>query len=702
MTDRLVSVGDDYRFPPPVRAAFQSDVQAIVEPALAGAEQAVADGVAQAVAEMPTVAAAAATKAAALASDDIVAATLTAPKTAAALTATITASGPTDTLKSGERHARAYAASTAKLLTPTVNAAPQLSTLPLGLRYRLMGTVTVGAAPGGTFGANLAAVGVGSSALAGFKGIGVDVATNRPVAYDGGVVSLSATALPAGQYALMVIVDEAQVSLVIRAFDGSREFRRNLTRPTLTHFGSYWTNAAATLGQVALNPSSATIQPRSIAAGSSTSTFSEDWADKSEWSTGAPQLSGGKLYAGSGSPAYLDYPLPASATLTATATLTIPADLASGLTMLGLDYLGTANTGMIAVGVTNNSRRPVYWRGSGIGGPGATADLSTTQLPTGDVAVSVQITATDVVLTVGGFSQTVARSALGATALSLRVWNSDPRQLTGAAIGPLALNLTATNAAATFEGGTQSVVYLRPDPASTSRVRIELPKTYVSDKPAPLVIYCHGSGRDAASGFDDTLIRVLTNGLTQRGYIVAHSDAAGLTNWGNPASVADYVSAYRYVRDHYGISAVYLIGQSMGGLASLTILARKLIPNVLGWFGVAPVTNLRGIYDGGLFSAAIEAAYGMTAGAPDWTTKTAGSDPNLRAAAEYAGTGFRVLTAVSDDTVPPASNAQAFLAKVAPVAPEASLLTFPGTTHIGSEPFDPADADAFFKRCATY
>lgn len=636
---------------------------------------------------------------------------LDAPVTAASLGAALKSEigGPTETLRSAERHGRAYVASTPTIITPAVNAALQVTTLPLGLRYRLVGALTLGVASGAAFGASVATLGVGTAALVDFKGIGIDVGTNRPIAYDGGVVSLSTTALPAGSYMLMISVDELQISLVIRSYDGTTEFRRNLNKGVLTHFGTYWTATGPTMGKAGLNPSSATLNPRTAGIASSTPVYNEAWVDKSGWSAGTmPQVSAGKMYAGPAGLGYLERDIPVGySTHTIDTTINNAGTGATtGIVLVGVDCGDTANAEMLAIGIDATSRLPMYWRGSAIGGSG-TVNLSATAIAAGVATVKVQVTATDVIMTLTDSAAvvntiTVSRSTLATQPKQTRLWNTDSRQLTGSSIGSLTTTTNVTGSVDTYEGATASVIYLKPSNASTSRIRIELPKTYSSDKPAPVVIYCHGSGRDAASGQDDVQVRLLTAGLTNLGYIVVHSDAQGTTNWGNPASVADYVTAYQYVRDHYGISAVYLVGQSMGGLASLTIIGKKLIPGILGWFGVNPVTNLRSIYDKGQFNTYIEAAYGMSSGAPTWAAATAGSDPNLRPASDYSGVAYRVLTSVSDSVVPPADNSQLHMSKLASLVPESSIKTSPGTTHIGDESFDAADAHAFFKRCATY
>jgi len=613
----------------------------------------------------------------------------------------------TSEMAQATRHARAYAISEAQFIAPAVNASVQVLSLTGGLRYRMSAEIIVGAAGGGAFGSTVAMVGMGNAGLASFRGIGVDTQTNRPAYYDGAVVSLSSTPLPAGVYYAQVITDEESYSLVIRSADGISEYRTTMPKPAVpTSAMYYWTGAEATVRTIAVNPSSATITPRSVAASSPTVSYSETWADKAGWSAGSPQVSAGRLYAGPSTPVYLERPIPTDyATHVITTTLDVVPGGSAGAELVGVDCGSATNSTMVAIGVAVGTAGVVLWHGTGVGGAGGFAAVG--PAPAAGIAtIRVEISATELILefTDSGAvltTVTVLRSDLTSQPVDTRVWLSDSgRALSGASVGALSTSTVVDIAAETHEGGTEGIVFLKPDMGLSSRIRIEFPADYASDKPAPAVIYCHGTNRNSASGHDDFQVILLTNGLTKRGYIVVHIDASA-NGWGNEPSLTDYVNAYEYLRDHYAISGTFLVSQSMGGLAGLTIIGRRLFP-VLGWFGVDPVTNLRDMYDRGQFTNVINLAYGIAADGSDYEAQTTGYDPNLRPATDFVGVPMRVITSADDSVVPPSTNAEVLLARVQSVVSEASLNPIPGTSHIGNASFDPADADAFFKRCMTY
>lgn len=104
-----------------------------------------------------------------------------------------------------------------------------------------------------------------------------------------------------------------------------------------------------------------------------------------------------------------------------------------------------------------------------------------------------------------------------------------------------------------------------------------------------LVMYIHGAGGTAQAITEDP-VRPLTRKLLTNGYAVAASDAHGPQNWGNAASVQDYVRLAH--RLHY--SHILILAQSMGGLDGLQLIDR-LQPEA--WAGIYPVCNARSAYN---------------------------------------------------------------------------------------------------------
>ncbi len=250
-----------------------------------------------------------------------------------------------------------------------------------------------------------------------------------------------------------------------------------------------------------------------------------------------------------------------------------------------------------------------------------------------------------------------------------------------------------TSPTRTLEAAAPSVFHGLPA-VSGQNIRIALPRDYDSRIPVPLVLYAHGSGQTATAPTSDGGGGIYRS-LVTNGFAVASSDQHGI-NWGNQASVDDLVDLYRYILARHAVGPVILMGQSMGGLSSLLALAERRIPGVVGWLGVYPVTNLRSMFDGG-FTQQVRNAYSL-ANDGEYAAKTAGHDPNLMDAGAFRGVPMRFYASPADTLVPKATNTDLFAAKVATLAPEATVITASGE-HGDQSHFQPSDALAFFQRC---
>jgi hypothetical protein len=162
--------------------------------------------------------------------------------------------------------------------------------------------------------------------------------------------------------------------------------------------------------------------------------------------------------------------------------------------------------------------------------------------------------------------------------------------------------------------------------------------------------------------------------------------------------VDDYEGLARYLLANYATSGILVVTQSMGTLPMLNLLKRQTVP-IVAMYIIAGVTNLKYEYDNfPTFAGQIRTAYGIASDGSDYAAKTAGFDPNLADPRAFRGVPMRLSTYDADDTVPPAQNGTAFLAKVAPYASESSSVTYAGTSHIGGAAFVPSDTDTFFRR----
>ena len=112
----------------------------------------------------------------------------------------------------------------------------------------------------------------------------------------------------------------------------------------------------------------------------------------------------------------------------------------------------------------------------------------------------------------------------------------------------------------------------------------------VPDRPnGVLVIAVHGHRETVNSWLAEARQATVRSALLGSGYSLAASDGAG-EGWGNAKSVAAYTDLYAWAQKSAPFTRVVLIGESMGGLASLQLATR--LPNVKAWVGIYPVCNL--------------------------------------------------------------------------------------------------------------
>lgn len=95
-----------------------------------------------------------------------------------------------------------------------------------------------------------------------------------------------------------------------------------------------------------------------------------------------------------------------------------------------------------------------------------------------------------------------------------------------------------------------------------------------------LVVYLHGAG-----GFARDIKEPLFAPLLEHGFAVASSEAHGRRTWGDPQSVADY----EHLIDRLPYTRIYLVGGSMGGLATMQLIGR-VHPEAVAIF--SPVCNV--------------------------------------------------------------------------------------------------------------
>lgn len=126
-----------------------------------------------------------------------------------------------------------------------------------------------------------------------------------------------------------------------------------------------------------------------------------------------------------------------------------------------------------------------------------------------------------------------------------------------------------------------------------------------------LVIYAHGYEARATAVLNDEAFGELADGLVAAGYVVAAGDAGG-DAWGDPASVDSHAALAAAVTDLVAATDVYLVAESMGGLAGARLVEGRRIPGLRAYAGIQPLCDLGSVYDE--YAASIDAAYGPAVG----------------------------------------------------------------------------------------
>lgn len=203
-------------------------------------------------------------------------------------------------------------------------------------------------------------------------------------------------------------------------------------------------------------------------------------------------------------------------------------------------------------------------------------------------------------------------------------------------------------------------------------------------KKITLAIYFHGAGETENSAFTQIDEKRITDFLISKGIIVATSYANGVA-WGNQTSQDDYYDLYDYINSNFDIGKVVFIAQSMGGLASLNLLASGRI-DVDCWYGIFPVTNLYNMYQG-VFASEIETAYGFS-GSENYSAATSGFDPNTKTNSDFPKVRIRMTASYADNLVLRSQNSDLFFTKMNGYSPKCELVS-----HTG----DHGDPTAFIK-----
>lgn len=211
----------------------------------------------------------------------------------------------------------------------------------------------------------------------------------------------------------------------------------------------------------------------------------------------------------------------------------------------------------------------------------------------------------------------------------------------------------------------------------------------------PLIIYHGGTGETMSAPRTDTLKQTLITYLLSNGYAIVASNAHG-NNWGNDASLADFVELHTWAKSQITPSVTLLLSQSMGGMSGLLTAAARPFA-IAGWAGIYPVCNLADCYTNPTFETQINTAYNIPGGGT-YAEQTAGHDPVLLSASAFAGLRMRFYASASDTIVSKTNNSDAMATLVDATATENDVVVCSGD-HGDTSHFQPADLIAFFNRC---
>lgn len=517
------------------------------------------------------------------------------------------------------------------------------------------------------------------------------------------------------------------VEAVASYVDGDTEARAAVIAAAATAVakaGALGWQARNASGLPALDVTAATDRTTSAAAeltryGAGSSISQPDFSSIAGWTavpgTAAMSFTGGVFksnWASGGGTPSLDRVITVlrAATLRVVARITVPATapatnsaLYALLTVSHKTVMNTANyTDRLGVGV-NELNQPVIFSTLGMAstdavqGAALPAGTYTATIVADEDRLSLTLTADDGSVE---YRRQVLRDTLtdGVVTPGTVQWvsliNRDSRKATGVSINSVFAKTNATRVSAEAGAGKREHVWTT---AASDALRVDVPPQYDPRAAAPIVLYCHGSGRDA-SDIGNANTAAMVRALTAAGYVTVVPSMGGTDPWGNPASVASLLSAYQYVRDHYAMGPILLVGASAGVLTALTALRQRNLPGVVGLYAMYGATNLRYQYDNNpTHTASIEAAFGFS-GSANFDAATAGSDPQQGPGWIYRGIPMRFTASMADTTVDATNNTLLFAAKAEPYGPEASVLIGSGA-HGDPSLTVTADALAFFDRC---
>jgi pimeloyl-ACP methyl ester carboxylesterase len=198
-----------------------------------------------------------------------------------------------------------------------------------------------------------------------------------------------------------------------------------------------------------------------------------------------------------------------------------------------------------------------------------------------------------------------------------------------------------------------------------------------------LVVFLHGWGQTRWSLLSRREEASVAHAVSEAGFTVLAADADGKA-WGDAASIADYRTLIERTQSRYRLHDVFLMGESMGGLATMQ-LARTL-PDVraaTAWFPVCDIRTMREPR----FQASIRAAW-------------RGSSRAAIAPVQVGDTPMIVWASPADTIVNAATNAAVCVSEAKAAGAQ---VTYFHTTGEHGDPsnYSPSGVTAFFEKYRT-
>lgn len=203
-----------------------------------------------------------------------------------------------------------------------------------------------------------------------------------------------------------------------------------------------------------------------------------------------------------------------------------------------------------------------------------------------------------------------------------------------------------------------------------------------------LVIACHGHGGGAIeSGWNSALYRPTWDALVAAGFTVAVPDLGG-DLWGNDFVQQLLADLHAALVDLYDLDReCYLWGNSMGGGASLTAIAKKTVP-VRAAYLAQPAVDLSALWANPSY-ATLPTAYGNSVAERD------DNSPLVQPASAYAGVPMLFVASAADTAVPKAAHTDALRTKLGSTVP--NYLIVATGNHNDQSMFRAQDTLNFFR-----